>query len=196
MTKETEAKFLRLLGGDAAQAWERINNIREKLIRFFARRNSSDSEILTDETILRALHAIDEGKELTCQIETFLFAIAKLVALEDHRLRRKMPVPLDDLPVGNEPYVGSPDDKPPLAVWEQERYHECLQQCLQTLEPLQRHILILFYEGSEEGEQKERRKEIAERLGINAEALGQRIGRLRKKLEVCIKLCVEEHGVE
>jgi RNA polymerase sigma factor (sigma-70 family) len=163
------------------------------LIRFFAARLCNDPEDLASETISRACRAISAGVELTSQFETFLFGVAKYIALEDYKRRQKTDLPLDELPPGHEPCIDPPDNTLELPKWKQDLYHECLEQCLQKLDKEQRDQLILFYQGNQEGEMKSNRKQLAAQLGTNIRALSSRMLRLRGKLDTCIKACVERH---
>jgi hypothetical protein len=50
---------------------------------------------------------------------------------------------------------------------------------------------MLFYQGNREGEMKRQRKQLASQLGITPRALSSRMLRMREKLDLCIKNCVE-----
>src|SRR5262249_44765086 len=103
----------------------------------------------------------------------------------------KADLPLEELPPGHEPHINPLDNPLDLPEWKQDLYHECLQRCLETLEEEQRDLLILFYQGNREGEMKQNRKQLALRLGTSTRALSSRILRLRGKLDLCIKACIE-----
>src|SRR5262249_18993623 len=133
-----EDKLLHLFDTNPARASERYNRIFQKLIRFFAAQFCTDPEDLASETITRACRAISTGCELTSQIETFLFGVAKNIALEDYKRRQKADLPLEELPPGQEPHIDPPDKPLDLPKWKQDLYHECLQKCLQTLDEEQR----------------------------------------------------------
>ena len=184
-------KLLRLLDSDPARAVERYRLTFQKLVKFFAAHLCRDPEDLAGETVIRACRAIAAGLELTSQVETFLFGVAKNIALEDYKRRRKEHLPLEELSPDQEPSFDPPDDALDLPKWKQDLYHECLRRCLQDLDEEQRDQLIQFYRGDQEGELKSNRKQLALRLGTNAKALGSRMLRLRVKLDLCIKECVE-----
>jgi DNA-directed RNA polymerase specialized sigma24 family protein len=134
--------------------------------------------------------------ELTSEFETFLFGIAKNVALEDYRRRAKQVLTLEAVSPGEEPRVDPGDGSLDLPKWNQDLYHECLAQCLETLDQEQRAQLLLFYQGRGKGERKRIRKQLAQRLGTNTRALSSRILRLRSKLDRCIKSCVERRRLK
>jgi DNA-directed RNA polymerase specialized sigma24 family protein len=185
------AKLLLLLDSDPDRASERYDRVYQKLIRFFAAQFCADPENLAGETIIRACDAISAGLTLTAQLETFLFGVARNVALEDHKRRRRADLPLEELPPRQEPRVDPCDPIQDLPEWKLEVYHDCLQKCLQGLDQEQREQVVLFYEGSEEGESKSIRKQLAIRLGTNTRALNSRMVRVRGKLDSCIRACVE-----
>jgi RNA polymerase sigma factor (sigma-70 family) len=185
-------RLLRLLDPNPARASERYDRIFQKLVRFFATQFCTDPEDLAGETIIRACRAVSAGLELTCQFETFLFGVAKNIALEDYRRRQKADLPLEELAPGKEPCVDPPDNALDLPKWKQDLYHECLELCLRTLDEDQRALLMQFYCGSQEGETKSNRKGMAIRLGTNTRALSSRMLRLRGKLDLCIKACAEK----
>lgn len=186
-----EDKLLPLFDSNPVRANDRYHRIFQKLVRFFAAQSCTDPEDLASETITRACRAVSTGLELTSQFETFLFGVAKNIAMEDYKRRRKADLPLEELPPGQEPYVDPPDNSLDLPKWKQDLYHECLQKCLQTLDEEKRGQLMLFYQGYQEGEMKSNRKQLAIRLGTNTKALSSRMLRLRGKLDQCIKACVE-----
>ena len=191
-----EDKLLRLLDSNPARASDRYRRIFQKLVRFFTAQLCHDPEDLASETIIRVCRAISTGLELTSQFETFLFGVAKNIALEDLKRRQKADLPLEELPPEREPHVDPPDNLLDSPKWKQELYHECLQKCLETLDEGQRDQLILFYQGGQEGEMKKNRKQLAIRLGTNPRALSSRMLRLRGKLDLCIKACVERRKAE
>ena len=184
-------QLLNLLGDTRVRAEERYDRLLQKLIRFFATQLCGDPEELASETITRACRAISSGLELTSRFETFLFGVAKNVALEDYRRRQKADLALEELPADREPRVHPTEDTVEPPRWKQDLYHECLQRCLETLEREQREQLILFYQGNHEGESKNNRRRLAISLGISTRALSSRMLRIREKLDQCIKVCVE-----
>lgn len=95
---EPAAKFLRLLDPNAERAPEKFAELRLKLVKFFEWRRCPDPENLAHDTILRALQAVESGKELTRDDNTaFFFAVAKNVVHESRRSAASRPtVPVDE----------------------------------------------------------------------------------------------------
>jgi RNA polymerase sigma factor (sigma-70 family) len=71
---------------------------------------------------------------------------------------------------------------------------ECLNQCLQKLPPESLQLITKYHQG-EETLDKARRKELAQSLGIQLNALRIRAYRIRSAIEECVKNCLE-HGPE
>jgi DNA-directed RNA polymerase specialized sigma24 family protein len=169
---------------------EWFGRVFQKLIRFFAIQYCPDPSELAGETISRVFtfFADDRNKRLTSKLDTFIFGVAKHVAQEDRRRRQRVE------PMGDGSEFPAPTRREPfeLEVWEQETYAVCLERCLGALGEEQRHQILLFYEGNEEGELKRIRQELADKLRTNTRALGLRMLRVRGILRTCVSGCVEE----
>ena len=74
------------------------------------------------------------------------------------------------------------------AAGTQEKLLACLQKCLQELDPLNRRIITRYYIGSERVK-IDNRRELAESLGLSANALTVRACRIRARLEACVRRC-------
>jgi hypothetical protein len=62
---------------------------------------------------------------------------------------------------------------------------------LQKLTAAQRELIVEYYRGGQ-GQQIERRRDMARRLGITMNALGIRVCRIRSALESCVEACGKE----
>jgi DNA-directed RNA polymerase specialized sigma24 family protein len=65
----------------------------------------------------------------------------------------------------------------------------CLRNCLQTLSPDNRELILQYYQG-EKGEKIGNRKKLIERLGIPVNTLRMRALRLRERLQACVEECL------
>jgi DNA-directed RNA polymerase specialized sigma24 family protein len=65
---------------------------------------------------------------------------------------------------------------------------ECLDCCLQKLEPRDRELILEYYVG-EQRAKIESRRNIAAKLGLTINAVSIRACRIREKLEACMKTC-------
>jgi DNA-directed RNA polymerase specialized sigma24 family protein len=74
---------------------------------------------------------------------------------------------------------------------EREREYECLERCMERL-PQDSRELVLEYYRDEKRAKIDRRKELAERLGIAPNALRIRAHRIRVALQRCVLDCLDE----
>lgn len=192
----TADELLRWLDADPWRASQKYDRVFRKLVRFFAAQGCADSENLAGEALARTYQALSTGLELTAQLETFLFGVAKMILLEEHRRQRQAAIPLEALPAEQEPRVDPPSHLPGVPKWQQELYHACCEKCLHALGEAQCAQVLRFYEGRGEGEMKSNRKRLAAQLGINTRALSSRMLRVREKLEQCITACVNGQGAK
>lgn len=86
-----------------------------------------------------------------------------------------------------EPVAPVDDDDAP----EDDQRRRCLNVCLAELTPQNRELIIEFYR-DDKRDKINRRKALAERLGIPRNALGNRAQRLRDKLQECIEKCLRK----
>ena len=70
-----------------------------------------------------------------------------------------------------------------------ERLLACLDKCIQELDMPNQRIITSYYIGRE-GVKIERRRELAESLGVTMNALAIRAYRIRVRLEGCVRRCV------
>ena len=195
--EDAGSKLLHLLDDDPVRAEEKVRRISAKLVRIFARIGCADPENLAGETLFRVYCAIKEGKEITSQLQTFVFGIAQNVLKEDFRKRLRIEAQFEEQTPVQEPFVAPPDQMLELEVWEQELYHECLQHCLEKLTPEERVLIIAYYpDGNEEGAANRQREELAKQRGIARQALRRLAMQLRNRLSACIQPCVAERSVK
>ena len=69
-----------------------------------------------------------------------------------------------------------------------QRSVECLGRCLSRLKEADRSLIVEYYRDAKR-ERINRRRGIAERLGITMNALGIRAWRLRASLQACVVAC-------
>jgi RNA polymerase sigma factor (sigma-70 family) len=157
--------------------------IRADLIKIFRWRGCSDPEGMADETIIRVTRKVGEiAASYTGSPVRYFYGVAKNVL---HEYDRKRDISLSNQP---EQFV--------LPAWpleeearSRERIHECFERCLKRLEPVERKVVVGYYEG--QGRVKvEARKRLAARLKIDLNALRVRTGRIRARLRECIEKCL------
>jgi DNA-directed RNA polymerase specialized sigma24 family protein len=173
LTKEALDRLLHWLDRDRDRAGQRYEQIRSGLIKIFVCRGSVDPEELADETINRVARKVQEIAEgYVGDPALYFYGVAKMVYLEYSRRK----------PVAHH----SP---PPDAAEEADLRYECLERCIQTLSAKNRKLILAYYE-HEPGAKIDHRKELADRMGITANALWIRVHRIKKELQNCVNQCL------
>jgi len=160
--------------------------MRERLVAYFDRKNCCDPDDLADQTLNRVGRRLEEeGITASESPARYCYIVARFVFMEslrdaqkDNTLRQEIrPTPYNNGFAFSE------------AAEKQERMLNCLEQCTAKLDTAQREIILQYYSGKERLK-IERRRALAESLGITANALSIRACRIRDKLEACVKLCL------
>jgi DNA-directed RNA polymerase specialized sigma24 family protein len=164
--------FLAALGPEPGERYEQL---RRRLVVFFAARRCAAAEDLVDVSLDRAAKRIAEGVQLEVSVESYVLGVARNVAREEW----KKPVVVEmDWGRGAAVQV---DSDPRV---------ECLEECLKALPEESRKSIERFYESR--GAAKIRgRQELAAELGLDVNALRVRMHRVRAKLEICVGECCD-----
>ena len=175
MSHESFEALLCWLDPDRELAGKKYEQIRTRLINFFTGRGHCEAEDLADETINRVISRLHEvSNQVTGERSRYFFGVARKVQLE--YLRRKIP------------------QAPPESVTDSERVeleYQCLDECIAKLSPENRDLVLRYYQA--EGRDKiEKRKRLAEELGIAPNALRIRAYRIRTALQKCLEQCIED----
>lgn len=163
------------------QEW--LISARRRLITFFTLEGCcKDPEGNADETLFRVVQAISRGTTITVKPTTFVFGVAKLVALECRRkTRRRNETELNDAATTLAAGHAEAED----------RLQACLRECLEQLSHFDHALIIKFYSGTEAGDDMRNRKELAKLLKIPITTLRKKAMRIRQRLERCVSGCVE-----
>ena len=180
LTREAFDKFLDCLDGEREHAGRQYEIIRSKLISFFEWRDCPFPEDHADEAINRVVRKIDEGEELR-DPSTYVFGVARMLMLEIARARGNEAKALNLLPL---PQLETEDSD------QSEGRVQCLKHCLEELPPEGRELIIGYYQG-ERRSKIENRKRLAEKLGVQVNALRIRACRLRDRLAGCMDRCMK-----
>ena len=165
--------LLAALSPDRAMASAEYERLRRRLIRFFSIQQAQSPEDLADTAFNRIARRIAEGEEIRSAIQ-YLSGIARMLLLEDRYKRRQEENALRTL--ANTRDVVNPDDELP----------DALDACLGSLASGSRELLQRYY--SAEGRRRiALRQEMADEMGMELNALRNRLLRLRDKLEECIQ---------
>jgi DNA-directed RNA polymerase specialized sigma24 family protein len=191
----TDVAFRRLLEwlDDGADSHgERYLEMRRRLVSYFDRRNRLAADDLADETLNRIGRTLEQDGAIAITPPLrYCHVVAKFVLLEDVR-RGHMRVPLDEpriasVSVARGVNLAEPDER--LSIKEQRL--DSLERCLQELKPAHRELVVEYFRHT--GRQKiERRRDMANRLGITINALSIRACRIRRALEARVEACCRE----
>ena len=182
-TQNAFGRLLEWLDDGVDSGGETYLEIRRRLIIYFNRRNRPLADDLADETLNRVGRTLElQGAIAVTPPARYCYVVARFVLLEDIRRQRRQ-VPVDDARVAASP-VENLDG--PAAIYEQRLQR--LDVCLDKLKPEQREIVVEYYRDARRG-RIERRRRMAERLGITMNALAIRTWRLRSSLEACVAAC-------
>jgi DNA-directed RNA polymerase specialized sigma24 family protein len=160
---------------------ERYLEMRRRLAAYFDRRNRPAPDLLVDETFDRIARTLATSGHIgVTPPARYCYVVARFVLLEDIRAGRRT-VALDERRLTARPPAlpgGDGDPRhPPLA---------CLERCLARLTPADRALIVDYYRDAKRA-RIDRRRSLAERLGITMNALGIRAWRLRATLEACVR---------
>jgi len=175
-----------MLGADAEKAAEGYEDLRFRLVNYFAWScgcPESRADDLADETLDRVVLKLEQGTAVE-NVRAYSLATARFIWLEHgHKVRED----------------GWGDEQPAIPAEtredeEQDERYRCLDTCLtEAIKNQADRRLILDYYDAEEGEKnKDHRKKLAQELGLEVNALKVRACRLRQSLEKCIRECLEK----
>jgi DNA-directed RNA polymerase specialized sigma24 family protein len=168
LAQEQFDSLLCWLHPDRDRAGQMYEDIRRRLVRIFACRGCQIPEELADETIDRVsmkLTGIADG--YVGNPALYFYGVAKRVHLE--YLRGKPALPL--IAVARDELNNS-----------REAEYECLEKCLDGLEPKDRELVLDYYREDGRARIRHRRK-MAMSLGIPVSALRVRAHRIRVNIE-------------
>ena len=165
---------------------ERYLEMRRRLVSYFDRRNRPAADELADETLNRVARTLEQGGVIATRPPArYCYIIAKFVLFEDLRRERRH-VALDETTISVDRRSFLADLAEDDALREQRL--DCLDRCLELLEPEQRKLIVEYYRDT--GRQKiERRRALADRLGISMNALAIRASRIRDTLLTYMAEC-------
>jgi DNA-directed RNA polymerase specialized sigma24 family protein len=174
LSQEAFDALLDWLDSDREQAGIKYEQIRSRLIKIFTGRGCLDPEDLADETINRVTSKLNEiQNEFTGERARYFFGVANKVYME--YLRRKTPQPPPQIP---------PDSD------RAELEYRCLLDCVNRLSQEDQELVLKHY-GAKGRSEAERRKALADELGITVNALRIRIYRIRSALKECVLKCIQ-----
>ena len=179
LTQDAFDQLLVTLGGDREAGSEKYLEIRRNLTRFFEWRGCAFPEDHADETINRVARKITEGEEIL-NPAGYAMGVARLLLLEIIKGRQREQSALTEIGQASELYIPEDDGESRLT---------CLRNCLQTLSPDNRELILQYYQG-EKSEKIQNRKKLLQQLEIPVNTLRMRALRLRERLQGCVEECL------
>jgi DNA-directed RNA polymerase specialized sigma24 family protein len=160
--------------------------MRQRLVRYFARRNRPAADDLADETLNRVGRTLaQEGRIAVRPPARYCYLVARFVLLEDVRRAPKearfVTASATRASCAGCRSAAKSDDTGEI----RERRLTRLESCLQRLTPEQRELIVEYYRDAR-GNRIEHRRELAGRLGISMNALAIRVSRIRGVLVACL----------
>jgi DNA-directed RNA polymerase specialized sigma24 family protein len=168
---------------------ERYVEMRRRLVSYFGRKRCLSPDELADETLNRVARKLEEQGTITdASPAHYCYIVARFVFLEYLRGAERRQTRLDEV-------RGVPDtmSRPAEARADEdavaaERRFDCLDRCLRQLTAYDRALILEYYSG-DQGTGIERRRQLASRLGLTANALTIRACRIRGALQACVNGC-------
>jgi len=171
--------LLAALDADRDVAGQKYETLRKGVTRFFEWRGSRFPEDHADETIDRVARKLSEGASVR-NIHAYVAGVARFVWKELGRAPGEAWRGAGELP--RELPAAQPRPHDPRL--------ECVDRCLEALDAEGRELIMAYYE-DEKRDKIERRRRLAERLGLAPGTLRMRAHRLRARLEECVRECVQ-----
>ena len=182
-------RLLEWLDAGVESSGETYLEMRRRLVAYFERRDRPFADELADETLNRIARTLETS--VTIKITPparYCYVVAKFVLLEDFRRERSQNrlATAAALVAPADPASRRPDSDDSQAT--QEERLACLDTCLGELKPEQRDLVLEYYRDTKR-QRIDRRRDLAQRLGISPNALGIRASRIRDTLEACVEAC-------
>lgn len=185
LTADTFAMLLDCLDADRERAGEKYEDLRRTLLRFFEWRGAPFPEEHADETFNRVASKIGQGVEIK-NVGGYCYEVARLVFLESLKSPDSKRVSLEAIDLRDKSA-----DNPADEAAEKELRLNCLEDCLRALPQESSQLITEYYQQEKRG-RIDRRKALAERLGLRRDALANRAQRIRDKLESCVSGCLKK----
>lgn len=185
--------LLSYLDSDLQAAEKKYIEIQNRLMMMFERSGCRDPYVLAVETLKRVESALWKGVKIEKNIYAFTFAVKKNVLKEYYKDPQRHEYPMGE---GTE-FTDKSALQDTWGLDEEQLLREaridCLERCLSDLAP-ETKALFLEYYGETQGKKKDSRKEIITKLGLNLNALRQRLHRIKKDLYACIQACLKANS--
>ena len=184
-------RLLSWLDEDSDSGGERYLEMRRRLVAYFDRKRCLSPDELADETLNRVARRLEEQGTITdAPPARYCYIVARFVFFEYLRGPERGHASLTTTPDAHQFSAVDPKGLSGAGqdVAAQEARLDCLDRCLQQLPADDRALILEYYRG-EQGVKIARRRELAARFALTANALSIRACRIRSKLEACVTAC-------
>jgi DNA-directed RNA polymerase specialized sigma24 family protein len=176
-THEEFEKLLLWLESDRDEAGQKLKLIQTRLTRIYVSRGCVAAESLADEVVNRVAVRIDKVRQnypdaLLCCL-AFVDNVYREYLREQQMMAAAVPPPT------------------PRPAEELEKEDQCLRECMGELNPRERDLLTRYFQG-DKGTRIANRKKLAKDLGLSPNALRLQAHRLRKRVRLCLRKCLED----
>lgn len=191
LTPASFEQLLACLGPDREAAANAYLDLRQALFTYFTLRGATAPEELTDETLDRVARRLSEGQIIfTANLKNYFYGVARNVWRET-LVKANTVTQLPETPL---PLISglTPHDVmvETLETAESEKRLGCLQKCLAQFSDEERELVLSYYRDSG-GAKIEKRKALAQTLGLSPDSLRHKLARLRLKLGSCVRQCLK-----
>ena len=179
LTEAALNKLLETLDADRQRAGEKYRLLHQKLEKFFEVHRCPAAEELADEAINRVARKLEEGL-LIQNTGNYCVGVARMI-LKENLKEQGRKTELGDMPS----MITSESESAAVS----EIKFRCFDGCLDKLPAETRTLIMEYYELRKQAK-IDRRKTLAEKLGIPVNALRIRVHRIRAQLEECVIRCI------
>jgi DNA-directed RNA polymerase specialized sigma24 family protein len=185
--QESFETLLTWLDPDRDEAWEKYQEIWDRLVKIFTWNRCKNVEDLAGEVIKRVEPKVLElMKNFSGDPALYFYGVAKRVLLENPRTEARFSEFQEESELGGVTYPVDPEE---IDVYELKLGH--LDYCLEQLSEKDREIVLGYYQFDSKTKLADR-KRLAERLGLTMDALWTRASRLRSRLRRCVRKRIEQ----
>jgi len=189
LNHESFERLLEWLNPDRDKAWEKYQEIWERLIKIFTWRLGRRVEELAGEVIRRVEQKVpDLVKKYSGDPARYFYGVAYTMLREVTREEARFLEFQEESGVGGIIYPVDPEE-----VDVDELKLECLNYCLEQLSERDRKIILAYYQFDPKTKLEDR-KQLATELGLSSSALWTRVSRTRSFLLKCVQSRLQESG--
>jgi DNA-directed RNA polymerase specialized sigma24 family protein len=182
------AGLLERLDADRERAGEKYEALRRRLTGYFEWRGAPHPEEHADETLDRLMRRLEQGERID-NLAAYAHGMARRVVSEALRQRERARRRGASLPTGLDAHGagGTLDDADARAP--------CLEACLGALPGDERELVLAYYQDGAGGHISARRA-LAERRALAPHMLRARVFRIRARLELCMRGCLQRRTAQ